>query len=154
MFTLEQWALIAEIAGGIGVVASLIYLATQVRHTSRQFQNQAENVSYERVFQAYDPVYEGRNAEIFYTGLNKPDELEGSDAFVFDLLMHRQFGAMSQVARQIELGALPLSAAKFLMVHYRTIYFDTPGGRNWFEKHGDMFEMQLQILGLDTSIRR
>jgi hypothetical protein len=31
----------------------------------------------QRGFQAYDPVYEGRNAEILYQGLHEPDGLSG-----------------------------------------------------------------------------
>ncbi len=152
MYTLEHWAFIAEIAGGIGVIASLIYLATQLRQTTRQLQNQAENVSYERVFQAYDPIYEGRNAEIFYTGLKSPEALEDVDAFVFDMLMHRQFGAMAQIARQIDSNALPPAAAKHFSVHYRKIYLETAGGRNWFERNQEMFEHQLQSMGLDDGL--
>ncbi|MCZ6665161.1 MAG: hypothetical protein O7B81_07645 [Gammaproteobacteria bacterium] len=35
MLTLEQWAFIAEVASGIGVIASLIYLAVQIRQNSK-----------------------------------------------------------------------------------------------------------------------
>ncbi len=35
MLALEQWAFIAEVASGIGVIASLIYLAVQIRQNSK-----------------------------------------------------------------------------------------------------------------------
>jgi hypothetical protein len=41
--TLEQLALIAEIVGGVGVVASLIYLAVEIKRQSRENSLQAAN---------------------------------------------------------------------------------------------------------------
>ena len=148
----EAVTALSEAIGVIVIIASLIFIGFQIRQTSQQLQNQTENLCYERVFQAYDPVFEGRNAEIFHAGLHAPETLEGNDAFVFDLLMHRQFGAMSQVARQMELRALPPGAAKNFAVHYRWFYLDSTGGRRWFEKNREMFDQQLEILGLDQAL--
>lgn len=153
-FPLEQWALIAEIGGALGVMATLIYLAIQFRQSKAQIQNQVESDAYERVFQAYDPVYMDTNRELFYNGLHFPEKLEDSDAFIFDLLMHRQFSVMTQVARQIELATLPPGARQNFTLHYQAIYLDSPGGREWFSKHYELAEDQLRIFGFLEQIER
>jgi len=41
--TLEYWALIAEIAGGIAIVVSVIYLGRQIRANTKVLRSQAHD---------------------------------------------------------------------------------------------------------------
>ena len=55
---------LGEFIGGVAVLVTLIYLAIQVRSTRAQIQYRGSTDLVERIYQAYAPVYEGRNAEI------------------------------------------------------------------------------------------
>ena len=83
-----------------------------------------------------------------WKGLHSPDDLSESEAFVFDLLMDRQMTALLQTARQAELGMLAEDVVSHIAEHYQRIYMDSPGGRQWIEKHDRVVHRSLEALGL------
>jgi hypothetical protein len=108
----------------------------------------------QRGFQAYDPVYEGNNAQIFRKGLVDPDSISDDDEFVFDLLMHRQFGTMIEVARQIENGIVERDAGIVIgfREHYEAAFLRHPGARRWLSRRAatasveqDSFQTRMSI---------
>jgi hypothetical protein len=77
IMTLEQFALIAEIVGGIGVVASLIYLAVEIRRQSRQNSLQAANELTAQWSGLMTSLHEGSEmAEIWLRGHHDFDSLD------------------------------------------------------------------------------
>ena len=146
----EAIGAIGEIAGAIAVFASLIYLAKQIRRSDATTRSQMESELGQRGFQAYDPIYEGRNAEIFHQGLMHPDDLTEADAFVFNLFMHRHLGTMVEVAAQIESGAIDAegSIVKAFREHYKAVIINTPGGVRWLSDFSYAKDV-LSTLGLD-----
>jgi hypothetical protein len=148
----EAIGAVAEIMAALAVFASLIYLGRQIRFSALATRSQMESELGQRGFQAYDPVYEGRNAEIFAQGLSDPDLLESTDALVFDLLMHRQFGTMAEIASQIDSGVIAPSGgivAGFKW-HYEATLMTHPGARRWLSKYPPSKDV-LEKIGLDTS---
>jgi len=143
---------VGEILGAIAVFASLVYLARQIRASDATSRSQMEAELGQRGFQAYDPIYTGRNAEIFHQGLMHPDDLSDVDAFVFDLFMHRHFGAMVEFAGQIQGGAIPANGefVKSVREHYRTVLIGTPGGKTWLSNYSRADEV-LSVLGLSLT---
>ena len=141
-------AAVSDVVGAIVVILSLIYLAKQIKHASRQLENQTENDVYSRISHAYDPVYEGNNGEILWKGLHSPNDLTESEAFVFDLLMDRQVTVLIQTARQVESGMLAENVVNHMAEHYQRVYMDSPGGRQWIEKHDRVLHSSLEALGL------
>lgn len=144
----ELAASIAEVVSAVAVVLSLLYLAKQIQQNSRHLENQAENDVYTRVNQAYDPIYAENNGEIMWKGLHRSEELSESEAFVFDLLMDRQMTAVVQSAHQAELGMLGQDVIAHFAGHYQRIYMDSPGGRNWIEKHEEVMRKAIEQFGL------
>jgi hypothetical protein len=146
----EAIGAIGEIAGAIAVFASLIYLGKQIRRSDATTRSQMESELGQRGFQAYDPIYTGRNAEIFQQGLMHPDDLTEADAFVFNLFMHRHFGTMAEVAAQIESGAIDAEGdiVNGFREHYKAVLINTPGGIRWFS-HFSHSKGILSALGLD-----
>ena len=87
-----MWEVILDLgewAGAIAVFVTLVYLVREVRVNANQLEKQVQTDLDAMTFSAYDPIYEGRNAEIMVTGLQRPDQLNEADAYVFNLLMHR-----------------------------------------------------------------
>ena len=134
--------------GSIAIIATLVYLVRQIKVASAQFSKQVEADISSRAFQAYDPIYEGRNGEIMYTGLNRPDELNESDYFVFDLLMHRQLGAVGELQRSAELGHVPEELLEGMAIHYQDVIFDKPGGVQWVRDNPQHVRTTLESVGI------
>jgi hypothetical protein len=75
--TLEQLALIAEIVGGAGVIASLIYLAVEIRRQSRQNNLRAANELTAQWSGLMTSLHEGSElAEIWLKGHRDFDSLD------------------------------------------------------------------------------
>jgi hypothetical protein len=88
--TLEQLALVAEIIGGIGVVASLIYLAVEIRRQSRQ---DALRTAHELTAQwggLMTSLHDSSElAEIWLKGHNNFDSLDGVSRIRYSALLGR-----------------------------------------------------------------
>ncbi|HSG87586.1 MAG TPA: hypothetical protein VLA56_00120 [Pseudomonadales bacterium] len=143
---------VGEILGALAVFASLIYLGRQIRFSALATRSQMESELGQRSFQAYDPVYEGRNAEIFAKGLEDPSSLEPTDALVFDLLMHRQFGVMAEVASQIDNGIIEHDGAivQGFSWHYQVALMKHPGVKRWLAQYPSSRDV-LEKIGLDAT---
>ncbi|MBM4384963.1 MAG: hypothetical protein FJ091_16550 [Deltaproteobacteria bacterium] len=136
----EAIGAVGQLLGSVGVLVTLGYLAAQVRYTRRQLESQEIAEYMREVNSAYDPIYSGRNAEIFRAGLEAPAELDANDAFVFNLLMHRQFGV-------IESQGFPPSTREVLRRHYHEVLLNHPGGRSWLAAHRETFSRACDLLG-------
>ncbi len=122
---------IAESIAAIAVIISILYLARQVSQTKTQLQAQAEDYVMSSAFDAYTPVYEGRNAEIFRLGMEDPEQLNEGDLFVFMLLMDRQRGVFSSIVRRKGRKTLTPEVADRLLFGYRRLFLETQGGQVW-----------------------
>lgn len=145
-----NWEIIAstgEWVGAIAVIITLIYLSRQIRLNARQFERQVVSDINSFIYRAYDPVYEGRNAEIMFIGLNDPEQLTGPDGFVFDLLMRRQAGAMASAVELYTQGDLTKETLDGFADHYRRVYLSKRGGAKWFLENEDSHQM-LKRMGL------
>jgi len=142
---------IAELVGAVAVITSIVYLAAQVRQTRLQLQAQAEDNIMSRAFEAYSPVYEGSNAQIFRKGLESPSELDADEAFLFKLFMDRQRGAFATIVRRTHNGSIPLEMSKRLIAGYKQLFLETEGGQEWFgNARGSMSRLELKALDVDA----
>ena len=142
---------IAESLGAFAVIVSIVYLAAQVRQTRIQLQAQAEDNITARAFDAYSPIYEGDNVSIFRRGLESPDSLTPDQAFLFGLLMDRQWGVFAAIVRRKHSGSISQDMGDRLLASYRHLFLETEGGREWFaEARTAMSPIELQELGHDA----
>lgn len=131
--SIQDLGAIGEIIGAIAIVISFIYLASQVKVANKNIEMQAGINAGAQAFSAYDPVYQGRNAEIFRLGLEDETKLSANDAFVFDLLMHRQMGAMTNFVNYLGLSLVSSEDIEGNKRHYGSI-FNAPGAKRWFRE--------------------
>ena len=116
---------IGELVGGVAVLVTLIYLAVQMRDARRLLDEQSVATGAATLYTAFDPVYRAGNAPIFRRGiqgdpLNDPDE-----AYIFEMLMYRQAGAVTMLARAGgTVGQQNLSGLNDLV-------FERPGAARW-----------------------
>ena len=138
---------IAESLGALAVIISLIYLAAQVRQTRVQLRAQAEDNLISRTFDAFSPVYDDQNAQIFRKGLQDPDSLNEDEAFVFRLLMDRQRGAFATTVLRKANSSISTVLCERLIANYQELFLHTPGGRAWLEQaRNSMSKRELEEL--------
>jgi hypothetical protein len=92
--TLAAWG---EFIGGIAVVASLIYLASQIRQNSKLLEAAAED-SRIQTFNATSAMIAGdpEMARIHWDGIEDREALSEADRRRFDPLMQMQFQTFAQ----------------------------------------------------------
>ncbi len=135
---------IGELVGGVAVLVTLIYLAVQIRHAREQLKYQVETDLHTRLYDAWAPVYEGRNAEILWAGLNEPGSLDGADLFVFDLLMRRNTAVLVEAIHDHAVGATSDEWIDVLGAEYRTVLTSKPGGRAWILDNRDDYQNEIE----------
>ncbi|MGB5630912.1 MAG: hypothetical protein WBM57_16210 [Woeseiaceae bacterium] len=90
--TLEQLALIAEIVGGIGVLASLIYLAVEIRRQSRQDGLRTANMLTAEWGALMTSLHDSSElADIWLKGNNNFDSLDAISKIRYGALIGRFF---------------------------------------------------------------
>jgi hypothetical protein len=124
-----------EWAGAIAVFITLIFLVRQVRLHAAQLEKQIGAELDSMTFKAYDPIYEGNNAEIMVKGLHQPNELNKTEEYVFNLLMYRQGHAIMNAGIRALAGELGPEVIKLYADHYREVLLSTPGGKSWLKDH-------------------
>ena len=151
-----MWEVILDLgewAGAIAVFVTLVYLVRQVRVNANQLEKQVQTDLDAMTFSAYDPIYEGRNAEIMVTGLQRPDELNEADAYVFNLLMHRHAHVILIAGARASAGEIPAYEVATYGDHYREVLLRTPGGKAWLQEHkSDHWREPMAALGLSQEL--
>ena len=89
---------IGELVGGVAVIGTLVYLATQVRHASKLARRNAH-----REINARDMTFDiGRDAELhhfWFTSLSGEQELSEEEQNRFGLLLYSAFGNLNTAYR-------------------------------------------------------
>ena len=118
--SIQEWGAIGEIVGGIAVVASLVYLAMQIRQNTRQLSmtvKATELAAFERNVEAGNRIREmlitnPDVAELFARGLKSYERLAASDKLRFDMVIRNVFSGMQGAyIRQLTYGTDPLDFA-------------------------------------------
>lgn len=114
--SIQDWGAIGEIVGALAVVASLIYLAVQIRHSTRQIALSLESAKLE----AFERTLESSNharevlitnpevTEIFLKGLSDYRNLPPSEKFRCNMLFRNLLSAFQGgYIRQLAMGGDP-----------------------------------------------
>ena len=137
-------------AGAFMVVITLFYLARQIKLNAKQLDRQISSDIGNRVFQSYDPIYQGRNAEIMTCGLRDEAEVSEADRYIFDLLMYRQHGAMMELCTSIRSGDLSDEEIDGYSSHYQEVLLDYPGAKKWFLSRWELTQPTVNLLRLNV----
>ena len=82
--TFEEWGAIGEIIGGIGVIATLIYLAIQIRANTTATQGSTENAIIKEGKDLVSASFKDReSAELFLRGCNDFNSLDDIERAIF-----------------------------------------------------------------------
>lgn len=114
--SIQDWGAIGEIVGALGVVASLIYLAVQIRHSTRQISLSLEATKLAAFEQNVESGNQVREllitnpgvAELLLKGLADYRSLRGTEKFRCDMLFRNLFSTIQGgYIRQLTIGGDP-----------------------------------------------
>ena len=132
MKQLELMANYAEIAGGLAIIISLLYVGYQIRQgTKVAIADNTREVLDTYAFHHFigsNPVV----AEIFARGLSDFSILSNSDQRTFHCTLHPIFNQMENVQVQYELGYLREDLFVGWMLSGAAV-ISTPGGSQWWD---------------------
>lgn len=114
--SIEEWAAIAEIIGAVAVVASLVYLAVQIRQNTNELSmslKTTELAAFERNVESGNRIREifilnSEVSDLYTRGMKSYADLQGSDRLRFGMLLSNVFSALQGAyVRQLTYGNDP-----------------------------------------------
>ena len=143
--TIEQLGSIGELLAAVATIATLIYLAIQIRGSSAATRAEARRAidlaSHETVREiARDPDM----AEMFMKGLVEPEALEATDSFRFSLLLSHFFSMQNTAWLEVNLGTMSESELKDSIARCRR-FIVAPGGLWWWGGNSKVFSSDFRV---------
>jgi hypothetical protein len=146
---------IAELLGAVGVIASLIYLAGQIRQNTRATRG-ATYQGLVGIFQEGDKVaYDAEVWELFRTGMQDSSQLNEADWHRFNWLLGARIMTFDNAMYQFQSGMLSPDRWQVMLGSLR-FTFSSPGARASWEEFPkgsvspDFVALVEEILGEET----
>ena len=135
---------IAESVGAVGVIATLAYLAVQVRENAEQLRlGRAQDVS-ASIQDGFAPIYYPGNPRIWHKGRFHPEDLDEDDARTFELFMDRQLYILQNIVYQHDHGLVDDEIFSASLVIMKDLVVSSPGGSAHWEKRRHLFTPTLR----------
>jgi hypothetical protein len=135
---------IGDFIGGLGVVASLIYLATQVRHSARVTEENTREVgaaAREAVFDTFSRwrglVVNEELTRVFVRGCDDLSDLSREERFQFGLLLQDLMFANQILFQRGQDGSTNIPSN--IAVRNATGQLTRPGANEWWARNSEMF---------------
>jgi len=140
--TIQNLGSIGELIAAIATIATLIYLALQIRGSAASTRAEARramdtdlNEAIRRI--AGDPEL----AQLFKLGLGKPDALDPEQAFRFRLFMSQFFTQQDTAWQEVRLGTMTAQELSGSIDRSRP-FLESPGGRVWWQENSKIFSRE------------
>jgi hypothetical protein len=144
---------IGEFVGAVGVVASLIYLAIQIRQNTAQMVQNNETLHMSALESNLESANRIREifilnpdiAKLYIEGLNRYSELDPSQRFRFAMLLRNIFGALQAgYIRHLKFGSDPTEFENNIEMIDNML--SSPGIREWLKRNQS--DWRPEFLGL------
>ncbi|MCH7600444.1 MAG: hypothetical protein IH973_11865 [Myxococcales bacterium] len=130
--TLEDLGNIGESVGAIGVIVSLVYLATQIRQNTKAVRsNTSQAITDSRVEFLSSISDNPEVARMFFSGLSDLDSLGPDERSRFAIMMARFIATMENCHYQHLRGAMDQEQWTRMLGILRW-FMSTPGGQAWW----------------------
>jgi hypothetical protein len=135
----EAVAAIAELAGALGVIASLVYLAVQIRQNTRSAREATwHSASHDIQHFRSLLVQDAEVARIYRDGLRNARSLNEDDRWRFGALMQYLYGHFETLFRT---RGQPLFRHQWDYIAY---IVGRPGARDWWSKGKQIYSPEFQ----------
>jgi len=142
--TIQEWGAIGEVVGGVAVVLSLLYLASQIRQSTKTARASSRQAILDKFYDAgWDLVRHPHLQAALANGFNDFDSLSNNDKATFALVAGRYGGNLYNALLLRKAGLLD---EETLLVIGRAFVSSvaTPGGQRWWHIEGRAFFPQLR----------
>lgn len=149
--TLEDLGDLGDFVGGIAVIATLVYLALQVRQNNRLLQANTASVRAasstainERLVGVNQSLVEDPSlAEIFVRELSSPGSVEGADRVRLDTLLQSMFISLENILKLAQTGTIDQKDWEPWSRHLRN-WLRNPSVRAWWHRQRSPFGEDFQ----------
>ena len=155
----EAIGAIGDFVGGLGVILSLVYLATQVRHSARVTEENTREVgaaAREAVFGSFSRwramAVDEQLSRIFVRGCDDLSDLGREERFQFGLLMQDLLYANQVLFTRGHDGSTNIPP--IIAVRNATTVLARPGASAWWARNSEMFQPEFSKVNTSFSLRR
>jgi len=132
--TLEDLGNLGDFVGGLAVIATLLYLAIQIRQNTKILRTSAEQTA-DPIAAIANIAQSPENAAVYHRGLADPSDLSDEERTHFYLLMASSFYVLHQGYRAYQLGTQTRDTWQW-QSRALQFYATQPGVREWWCKQG------------------
>ena len=140
----EAMAAIAETAGVIGVVISIVYLSTQVRRSNQASWDATFKSTLALSISSHHEMIEGDNGDVVIRGLLNYEDLQGREKLIFDSVIASWFTVVASALFSRGLGFFDDEHTKTLSNILHSRFFPYSGIHSWWRESKDMFSTETQ----------
>ena len=140
----EAIGAVGEILGATGVIATLAYLAAQIRHSNRVAEDAAFKNTLEFGISSFHEMVEGENDDVIINGLHNYDKLRGRKKLVFDNVMNSWFTVIESALVSRERDLVDEESTENLSYILRTRFFPYSGIHAWWSESKEVFPLEAQ----------
>jgi hypothetical protein len=133
--TLEDLGNLGDFIGGLAVIATLLYLAVQIRQNTRILRTSAEQTA-DPIAAIANIAQSPENAAVYHKGLADPNDLSAEERTHFYLLMASSFYVLHQGFRAYQLGTQSRDTWRW-QSRALQFYASQPGVRTWWRHQGN-----------------
>jgi len=129
---------VGEMVGAIAVVATLVYLAIQIRHSSRQTETQIEQNQYQQWSNSLQiPAASSQVSDLCVRGQHSRADLTESERFQFDMFTTLAINAVEHAYRNASDAHHSPEAETWMAVV--KLWIDNPGGVEYWKDQRELF---------------
>ena len=140
--TIQDWGSIGEILGAIATIATLVYLATQVRQNTRALQAASMDSTTKTANEIRASLFTNPEiTTIYYTGLRDVSSLSEIDRERFRLIMTNALWGFWNTYSQSQLGGKQSWSSQKNIV---SRFLSQPGGVWFWDKYRNEFHPDFQ----------
>ncbi len=130
-------AAVGELVGGLAVIVSLLYLATQIRISNRIARGESQRSTYD-LYDYFSQLLDEKNRRIFVLGLSEYEDLSLDERLCFSALVHPLVNQTQAIWMDWQHG-LQLETVNHSWQRGILAVIATNGGRQWWKTSQYMF---------------
>ena len=129
----EQLSYLAQIVASIGVVVSLIFLASQIKHNTAALQRNEHNSTMEQWTVLRQAIAQNRDiAELMTSGLSGERALDAADQLRLEQMLQENAWASFHIWERTQRGIFPKGTFELSCGAHLCGLFRTAGGGRWW----------------------
>ena len=139
--TLEYWALIAEIAGAIAIVVSVVYLGVQIRANTKVLRSQAHYNALSLAQRPFEMAIADQNlADLIETAYASPEKLNEGQWFRCANYLFMQFNSWEYLYYQNRDGSIPSQLWVGADTYFKGLVETKPGLKRFWSEYQQAFD--------------